>query len=134
MVQCIYASCNHRTENFSGSFFRLPKALAKEWFVRAKRNDISFENLTSAARVCEAHFAHWQLQTKLSGGCSIKKTVKFGELPYKDGETPPLHQSARQIRSARDSLQEANQFLAKKSPNSNYKKSTSSSVSVNQIF
>ena len=133
MVQCIFASCNNRTENFSGSFFRLPKALAKEWFIRAKRNDISFESLTPAAKVCAAHFAHWQLQTKLLSGGSIKNTVKFGELPYKDGETLPLHQSARQIRLARDSLQEANQFLARKSPFAK-KKSTSSSVSVNQVF
>ena len=99
MVQCIFASCNNRDTNYTGSVFRLPRATADSWFSRSRRKDISLASLTKEARVCEAHFAPWQLKSFTTGYGKVMKTVKPGEVPYRDGEKPPLEMSGRLRRS-----------------------------------
>ena len=94
-----FASCNNRDKNYTGSFFRLPKATAESWFIKSRRKDITLSSITREARVCEAHFASWQLTSFITGYGEVRKCVKPGEVPYRDGEKPPLEMSGRLRRS-----------------------------------
>ena len=102
MVQCIFASCNNRDKNYSGSFFILSKATAESWFIKSQRKDITLSSITREARVCEAHFASWQLTSFITGYGEVRKRVKPGDVPYRDGEKPPLEMSGR-LRMSLDS-------------------------------
>ena len=103
MVQCIFASCNNRDTNYTGSFFRLPRATADSWFSRSRRKDISIASLTKEAKLFTTGYGKvmktvqvWQFST---GYGKVMKTVKPGEVSYRDGEKPPLEMSGRLRRS-----------------------------------
>ena len=89
MGVCMFATCTSNQKDKSISFFRVPvnkdPKLAKQWFLRAKRADLKFSDVTSSHVVCQKHFLPEQLYTEEHGGVGntpkTRPRVKPGEIP-----------------------------------------------------
>ena len=91
MGRCLFASCNSDTKNNKIVFFKTPKRTdinsAKLWFSRARREDMSFDDMTYNHMVCHKHFERTQVERKCYGK-RFRLSVKKGELPLVNGKRP----------------------------------------------
>ena len=90
MVRCLYASCSSDSRSQEKiKFFRLPteQAIAKLWFNRSRRADLTFEKLSKRHSVCHKHFEANQVERQLHG-MKAKLFVKKGEIPLVNGRMP----------------------------------------------
>ena len=103
MGRCLFASCDSDTRNTTIVFFKTPiridTNLAKLWFNRARRQDMSFGELKYNHMVCHKHFNRSQVEYKQYGK-RFRPTIKLGELPLVNGERPthpftPSHTPAK---------------------------------------